>query len=307
MNKKVLLIVILISVILGGGYAVLNKAGKTTFTGDLEITHQLGKTFVKHNPERVVVFDMGILDSLDALGIEVIGVPKDSLPDYLSKYSGDKYASVGSMKEPDFEKLNALKPDLIIISGRQAEYYDALSKIAPTIYLGIDNTRYLASFKENMNILTQIFAQEEKIQEHLNAIEAKIAELKGYATEHELTGLIVLLNGSSLSAYGPNSRFGIIHDEFGITAINPNIEASTHGQNIINYEFFALNRAKYLFVIDRGSVVSSVGTASPIYDIVKPNYTPDQIIFLDPQIWYLSGGGLTSTYLMVEEILNALK
>ena len=46
------------------------------------------------------------------------------------------------------EKIFELNPDLIIISGRQADYYEELSKIAPTINLSIDNKNYLESFEK---------------------------------------------------------------------------------------------------------------------------------------------------------------
>jgi iron complex transport system substrate-binding protein len=36
------------------------------------------------------------------------------------------------------EKINQLKPDLIIISGRQQDYQEQLKAIAPTIYLAVD-------------------------------------------------------------------------------------------------------------------------------------------------------------------------
>ena len=40
-------------------------------------------------PERIVVFDYGFLDTLDALGVEgIVGVAKDSsLPAHLEKYA----------------------------------------------------------------------------------------------------------------------------------------------------------------------------------------------------------------------------
>ncbi|MGV7801923.1 siderophore ABC transporter substrate-binding protein, partial [Mycobacterium kansasii] len=78
------------------------------------------------NPSRVVVFDFGILDSVDKLGIEVLGVPQANIPSYLSKFEDKKYENVGSLKEPDFEKINSINPDLIIISGRQQDAYEEL-------------------------------------------------------------------------------------------------------------------------------------------------------------------------------------
>ncbi len=67
-----------------------------------------GEAVVKKNPEKVVVFDFGILDTLDELGIEVAGLPQANIPSYLSKYEDEKYANLGSLKEPDFEAIHAL-------------------------------------------------------------------------------------------------------------------------------------------------------------------------------------------------------
>src|SRR5699024_10502251 len=66
--------------------------------------HELGETEVEKNPENVVVFDFGILDTLDELGVEVDGaVQSSTVPSYLEKYEGDDYENIGILKEPDFE------------------------------------------------------------------------------------------------------------------------------------------------------------------------------------------------------------
>ena len=59
---------------------------------------------------------MGSLDTIHALGEseKVVGVPQKNLPSYLSEF--ENVSSVGGLKEPDLEKINQLKPDLIIIS-----------------------------------------------------------------------------------------------------------------------------------------------------------------------------------------------
>lgn len=85
--------------------AATNDTDAAEETKEITITHQLGETPVKVNPEKVVVFDFGILDSLDKLGVEVTGVPQANIPPYLSKYEDGKYENVGGLKEPDFEKL----------------------------------------------------------------------------------------------------------------------------------------------------------------------------------------------------------
>ena len=111
-----------------------NSTVSTTDTVEMvTVTDQNGTVEVKKDPKVIVTFDYGVLDILDSMGIEIAGLPKESLPNrFSSKYSDEKYVDLGGLKEPDFESINALKPDLIIISGRQADMYDKFSEIAPT-------------------------------------------------------------------------------------------------------------------------------------------------------------------------------
>lgn len=277
---------------------------------ELTIKHKLGETKVKKNPQKVVVFDFGILDTLDKLGVQVTGVPQANIPPYLSKYADkDAYSNVGSLKEPDFEKINALSPDLIIISGRQSEAYEELSKIAPTVYLGLDTARYMESFKENMNTVGQIFGKEDEIQTELGHVDKTIAEIHDKAAASGKNALIVLANEGKLSAYGAGSRFGLIHDVLGFTPVDANIEASTHGQSVTS-EYVAEKNPDYLFVVDRGAAVAGEGGESVSAkqtvenDLIKNTkaFKEGHIVYLDPNYWYLSGGGLLSVLEMVKEV-----
>lgn len=105
-------------------------------------------------------------------------MPKQALPKYLSKFKDDKYADVGSLKEPDFEKVADLDPDLIIISGRQSESYKEFSEIAPTIYLGVDTAKYMESFKSDAETIGKIFDKEDEVKDELATIDHSIADLK---------------------------------------------------------------------------------------------------------------------------------
>lgn len=279
-------------------------------TKEITITHQLGETPVKVNPEKVVVFDYGILDSLDKLGVEVTGVPQANIPPYLSKFEESKYENVGSLKEPDFEKINEIGPDLIIISARQQEAYEELSKIGPTIFLGVDNSKYMDSFTSNMKKLGEIFGKEKEVEEELTVIQSSVDALHKKATENGSKGLIVLANEGNLSAYGPGSRFGIIHDTFGVAPVDENIEVATHGQSI-SPEYIAEKDPDYLFVVDRGAAVGGESSAKQIIEnsLVKKTkaFKNDNIVYLDPNYWYLSGGGFVSVSEMVKEIEEGLE
>lgn len=279
---------------------------------EVTVNHELGETKVKKNPAKVVVFDFGSLDTLDKLGVEVTGLPKENIPKYLSKYEEDKYENTGSLKEPDFEKVNELSPDLIIISGRQAELYDQFAEIAPTIYLGVDPADYMNSFKNNATTIGEIFGKEEEVKTELAKVEEEIGQLKEQASKEDKKALVVLANDGKVSAYGPESRFGLIHDVFGVQPADENIEVSTHGQSI-SFEYIVEKNPDYLFVVDRGAVVAEGGGSSAKQvienDLVKNTnaYKNDNIVYLDPGYWYLSGGGLQSVSEMVKEVQAGLK
>lgn len=107
----------------------------------ITIEHPLGTTVVTQLPQRVVAFDMSELDTLDQLGAPVVGIAKDYVTSFLTRYRDDtNVADVGSTIQPNLERLHALKPDLILISPLQAQSYKELSQIAPTVYDDMDLT-----------------------------------------------------------------------------------------------------------------------------------------------------------------------
>lgn len=317
MKKFLLLLVLSILAVTAAacGSTEEDSEGSTNADGGdsaetITVEHELGETEVPKNPEKVVVFDYGILDTLDKLGIEVAGVAKGNIPAYLEKYESDEYENIGSLKEPDFEKIAEIDPDVIIISGRQATVYDQLEELAPTVHLGVDTTRYMDSFKENMNTVGEIFNKQSEIEEELAAIEDSIASLNERASEADQNALIILSNDDKISAYGSNSRFGLIHDVFGVPTVDDSIEASTHGMNV-TFEYVMEQDPDLLYVVDRTAVVGGESSAKQIVEneLVKNTkaYENDNIVYLNPDYWYLSGGGLVSVTEMVKEIDASIK
>lgn len=277
----------------------------------VSIKHELDnqEVVIENKPERVVVFDYGLLDALDNIGQDIVGLPKATLPNYLNKYSADKYVDVGTLKEPNFETIFELQPDLIIISSRQMDLYDDFKNIGPTVYLPLDGGDYLNSFKYNMGVLGEIFNKEDLIVEKVGEIEALIKYINEIGSELDATSLFVMANDGSLSVYGPGSRFGFLHKEFGLAPVDPDIDSSTHGQKI-SYEYIAEKDPDYLFVMDRAAVAGGEVDASQIMEneliYNTKAYKNDNVIYLDPHIWYVASGGITGTETMVQEVLDAL-
>lgn len=302
---------LIVSLVVVAGCGADSKDNNDNASGDsVVVKHELGETTVPKNPEKVLVFDFGMLDTLNYLDVDVLGVPKQNIPSYLDEYEGDDYENIGSLKEPDFEKIANIDPDLIIISGRQADQYDELKKLGPVIHLGLDYEEYYDSFKENVETIGEIFSKEDEIEEALNDVDEKIEQLVEKAEDLDKKALIILANEDKISAYGKNSRFGIIHDLFGVPTVDENIDASTHGMNV-SFEYVLEMDPDLLYVIDRSAAIGEDPAAKNIVEntLMKSTkaLTNDDIYYLNPDVWYLSGGGILSVQEMVKEIEASLE
>lgn len=320
MKKTVMILVIamMATLVAACGSNKTDSSNGSTTTGadankpveEIVVQHELGDTPVKKNPSKVVVFSYGIVDSLDKLGVDIAALPKNSLPPYLNKFEDEKYVNAGGLKEPDFEKIHSLKPDLIIIAGRQASSYDEFKEIAPTIYMDIDTNRYMDSFKEHMETLGKIFNKESEVQAELAKIDMDIKQLHEKVTAVNQNALIIMANEGKISAYGTGSRFGIIHDVFGFPTADADIKTSTHG-NPVSFEYIVEKNPDYLFIVDRGAAVGGESSAKQVVEneLVKTTkaYKEGHIVYLDPNYWYLSGGGLVSVEEMVKEVGAAIQ
>ncbi len=317
MNKKVAAIISVILVAIIGVFSIGMKREKTTGTeGEskttVTVTDANGeKVELSKNPERVVVFDYGVADILKNLGVEIVGLPKDGkLPEILSAYADDKYANVGSLKETNFEAIEALNPDLIIIGGRQAEDIDSFKEIAPTVYLATDGENYMDSFSTVLTDLGNLFDKEDEAKKALSEIEVKVADVKKSVADKSLSASVVMANEGGISLFSQASRYGMIYSDLGFAQIDNNIEESTHGQQI-TFEYFLENKSDYLFVVDRGAVTGKGDSAKTLFDNEIMNKTEvaknNNIIYLNSVIWYTMTGGIESTNQMIDEIANAIK
>ena len=323
MNKKAAAIVGGILVLGLGvfGFTKLNSGSQNQQTQQeqsaeqttVQITDANGeKAELKKNPKRVVVFDYGVADILKNLGVDaVVGLPKNGkMPEILSNYSDDKYTNVGSLKETDFEAVESLNPDLIIIGGRQAEDKDSFKEIAPTVNLAVDGQDYMNSFKTVVTDLGNLFDKQDEAKKAIDEIEAKIAKVNKTVAEKGLTASVVMANEGSISVFSAKSRYGLIYNGLGFTEADKNIDDSTHGQQV-SFEYFLENKSDYVFVVDRGAVTGKGEAASKLFDNEVMNKTEvaknGNIVYLNSVIWYTMTGGIESTNQMIDEIADAVK
>lgn len=288
---------------------LLGLAAPACAAETVKVATARGDVTVAANPAKVIVFDLAALDTLDAFGVKVAGVPGSNLPASLEKFKVDDYAKVGSLFEPDYEAVNALEPDLIIIGGRSAAKYDDLAKIAPVIDLTTDPKDFSGSVSRNALTLGAIFGKTDEAEARLARLKASVADLT-VLTKDIGNGLILLTTGGKVSAYGPGSRFGQLHDQFGIAPADPDLDVAAHGQGV-SFEFILETNPDWLFVIDRDAAVGRGGeAAAKILDnelVAKTHaWQSGKVVYLDPVKMYLTTSGIRSEQGIVDELAAAI-
>ncbi len=290
--------------------ALAIAGGAPVLAETLKIEHSSGVADVEKSPKTVLVYDFGMLETLDMLGIPVAGVPGSAIPPSLEKYKADSYPKIGTLFEPDYEAINAAEADLVIVGGRSQAKYAEVAKIAPTIDLTSDDKDIIGSVKKNAEILGQIFGKEAEIKANVDKLDASIEKLRGIAAEKG-TGLILLTTGGKISAYGKGSRFGVLHDVFGIKPADPELQVATHGQ-AVSYEYILETNPDWIFVVDRDAAIGQQAQpAAALLDneLVRQTkaWKDGHVVYLDSAKLYLTASGLKSQQDIVDQLTQALE
>ena len=269
---------------------------------------------VPYDPQRIAVLDMAALDILDALGVgdRVVGTADTSL-DYLQGYIGGGLADLGTIKEADLEAVMACDPDVIFIGGRLATSYDALSEIAPVVYLSTDtDLGVVESVRRNAATMASLFGLEDKGEELMAGFDGRIAALSAFAAGK--TAIVGMCTSGSFNVLGSDGRCSIIGRELGFDniGVDADLDTSTHG-NEASFEFVVDKDPDYIFVLDRDAAIATEG-AKLAQEIVENElvmgtdaYKNGRIVYLaHPAVWYTAEGGITALDTMLSDLESQL-
>lgn len=141
------------------------------------IEHAMGTTEVPMEPKRVVVLDTGEFDSVMALGVKPVGAVRAPVDSGFLEYLEDEAKGVelvGTITEPNLEKIASLNPDLILSSKlRHEDIYDKLSGIAPTVFAETVGV----AWKENFLLDARALGMEDKARRVLDEYEQRATQL----------------------------------------------------------------------------------------------------------------------------------
>lgn len=270
---------------------------------------------VPRDPQRIAILDMASLDILDSLGLSdrVVGSAGTTL-DYLQHVVTDEeVANLGTIKEADMEAVMACEPDIIFIGGRLSASYDALSEIAPVVYLSTDSELgVVESVRKNATTIAGIFGLEAQVEEKMADFADRISALQEISKDK--TAIVGLVTSGGFNVLGNDGRCSLIGREVGFNniGVDANIDTSTHG-NEASFEFVVEKNPDYIFVMDRDAAIATEG-AKLAQEIVENElvmgtdaYKNGNIVYLaHPAVWYTAEGGITALDIMLQDLETEL-
>ena len=312
--KKLVSLLLAALMLLGMATAALAEAAPETVTiTSLNAEREPVELEVPYDPQRIAILDMPSLDILDRLGLgdRVVGSATTTL-EYLQAYvPGDTIANLGTIKEADLEAVMACEPDVIFIGGRLSASYDALSEIAPVVFLSTDTQiGVVESVRNNATTIASMFGLEAQVDELMAGFDARIEALAAFAEGKN--AIVGLCTSGSFNILGSDGRCSIISVEIGFDNLGDGDVTATHG-NESSFELVVELDPDYMFVLDRDAAIGTDG-AQLAREIVENELVMDTDVYKDghivylanPTVWYTAEGGITALDIMLGDLEGAL-
>lgn len=282
---------------------------------------------VPYDPQRVAILDLAALDIIDNLGVgdRVVGTATTTI-DYLKSYSeNSEIKNLGNIKEADLEAVMACDPDVIFIGGRLSSSYDALSEIAPVVFLETNSEIGLVeSVKEKATTIASIFGLESEVESKVSSFNERIEALTEISNGK--TALIGMTTSGSFNLLGDDGRCSIIGNEVGFENLTKTSSSSGRGNsgsekessssahgNESSFETIVQMNPDYIFVMDRDSAIGTEGAqlAKEIMEnelvMSTDAYANGNLIYLEnSNVWYTAEGGIKALDMMIADLENGL-
>ncbi len=264
MGKSVLGFVSLLVVLALAGCGA-GSGGGSKESGGRVVEHAMGEAEVSGTPENVVVLDTGELDSAMTLGVTPVGsveaVEGLGYPSYLEGTDGIE--NVGTIEQPNLEKIAALEPDLILSSKlRHEKIHDQLSEIAPTVFTETTGV----TWKENFDLHAEALNKTDEAEQVKEEYQDRIDEFEGAVGEDPPEVSVVRFLPGDTRIYQKESFIGTILEDAGLPR--------PKSQDV---EDFAILNASQELIPKMGGDVIFTTVYGPENDTTQQNITSDQL------------------------------
>lgn len=289
-----------------------------------ELQHADGTLSLEQQPRRIVSFDLGHLDTLNTLGIDVVGVPRSVYSGTLARFSDAPV--MGTLFEPDYEALEQQTPDLIIAGRRSLPAMSKLDAIAPTISFAHDDAHFMQSVEASVNAIGQAWERQAQAQSALDELRQAVDGLR--SINQGKTGALLFIINDHVIPHAPGDRFGYVHELAGLAPVLPARLPEELGQprpkaGTPEAEAAARKRADevasiaaadpdWLVILDRGAIndgeKTAAGTLARHPALSQTRAVKEgKVYYAEPNAWYVVTGGVSNLTAIVRDMTAAMR
>ncbi|MDQ1033887.1 iron complex transport system substrate-binding protein [Streptomyces sp. V3I8] len=176
-----------------------------------KVATKFGTVTVDAAPKRVVALGWGDAEAALSLGVQPVGAGDwlafggDGVGPWAEDLYDESPQKIGTL-EPEYEKIAALRPDLILDTKSSGDRtrYDTLSKIAPTVGVPKGGDQYKISWEKQTTMVAQALGVPDDGKKLIAETEEKFADAAG--AHPEFKDRTITLGSRTASAWGAYVR-----------------------------------------------------------------------------------------------------
>ena len=225
----------------------------------------------------------------------------------------------GSLKDANLEAIAALKPDLIVITGRLARREKEIGEVAPVLLITPDQQNgALASYGTNLLTVASLFGKADAANALIDDAKKRVAAIRERAAGK--SAAVLMVNEGRIGMLAPQGRCSMISAEMGFANVvpprksagpkkggpKPDAEAIAKANRKTLEDLKRLN-PEYVFVLNKDIAVGR--TPATDYRAIfgaewdaLPAVKAGRATELSHAAWYLGEGGPTAMNLMLADI-----
>ena len=212
---------------------------------------------ITKNPQRVIVLQNSLLEIWDRAGGQVVGRVEESEDKIIENAMSAEV--VGSMGSPSLEKILALEPDLVIISGS----YTAQREMVPLLtenniqVINLDND-LLEDYYKTVRLFTAVTGREDLYENHVNDIQKKVDEIVAKApADKDYKAVIIFATAKNTTVRDSSSMVGEMLKDLNVANISDSAEAGADTKTF-SVEKILQEDPDFIFVQTMGSDLEKI-------------------------------------------------
>lgn len=282
-----------------------DSSSGTSSSGSITVSTNKGDVEVPVNPERVVVLDNTSAETVLAMGVTPVAIPKSLLrgPQFQAWIDNPGIKDIGDHSEPKFEVIEDVEPDLIIAGFRFDSYYDDLKKITDatdgaTIDIAsgdtalVDGKTKADAMISQTETLGKIFAKEDQAAEIVAQFNTQLDAAK--AASNGQTVFLAIVNGGKID--NGAARLEPIITPLDVKDVFAGQAGDHHQNSGLTMEAIAQANPQWVIVMDRDAI-SGEGDVQPAEAVFAAQRAFDNtefmrqghVIYLEPYFYLREG------------------